>query len=86
MPAASHICRNCDAVLTGPYCSQCGQAEADGHQPTITHFLHELVHEVEHLDGKIFRTLRLLLFRPGELTAEYRAGRVASLVRPVRIS
>lgn len=57
----------------------------DGHPPTVGHFLHDLVHELAHVDGKIFLTLRALVFQPGKLTAEYWAGRVASWVRPIRI-
>lgn len=82
-PAAR--CRNCGEVLHGAYCSACGQAERDGHAPTIGHFVHDLIHEFAHVDGKIFRTFGALLFEPGRLTAEYRAGRVARWIRPVRI-
>jgi len=78
-------CRNCGHALTGPYCAACGQAEHDGHPPTLGHFFHDLVHEFAHVDGKIFRTLFALLFQPGKLTEEYWAGRVASWVRPIRI-
>ena len=78
-------CRNCGAVLHGAYCSVCGQAERDGHPLTVRHFLHDLFHELLHIDGKIFRTLGLLFFRPGKLTEEYWAGRVSSSIRPIRI-
>src|SRR5665213_1796905 len=78
-------CRNCDHALTGPYCAACGQAERDGHPPTLGHFFHDLVHEFAHVDGKIFRTLFALLFQPGKLTEEYWAGRIYSWVRPIRL-
>jgi Protein of unknown function (DUF3667) len=78
-------CRNCGNVLTGAYCATCGQPERDGHPPTIGHFFHDLIHEIAHVDGKIFRTLQALFFQPGKLTEEYRAGRVYSSVRPIRL-
>src|SRR5580700_986689 len=78
-------CRNCGHVLTGAYCAACGQPERDGHPPTLGHFFHDVVHELAHVDGRIFRTLRALLFQPGKLTEEYWAGRVYSWVRPVRL-
>jgi hypothetical protein len=31
-------CRNCEAALTGPYCSQCGQRDIDYHQSIGTVF------------------------------------------------
>lgn len=78
-------CRNCGNVLTGAYCAACGQPERDGHPPTIGHFFHDLVHELAHVDGKIFRTLQALFFQPGRLTEEYWAGHVYSWVRPIRL-
>jgi hypothetical protein len=78
-------CRNCGSVLTGPWCARCGQPERDGHPPTIAHFFHDLVHELIHVDGKIFRTLCALFFQPGRLTGEYWAGRIYSWVRPIRL-
>jgi hypothetical protein len=78
-------CRNCGRALTGPYCAHCGQAERDSHPPTVAHFFHDAIHEFLHVDGKIFLTLAALFCEPGKLTAEYRAGRVASWVRPLRI-
>jgi hypothetical protein len=79
------LCRNCNALLHGPYCSQCGQAAADGHAPTVGHFFHDLTHEILHVDGKIFRTLKALLFEPGRLTSEYWSGRVVAWIRPIRL-
>ncbi len=82
---ASHNCRNCGGVLTGPYCAACGQAEHDGHPPTLQHFTHDLVHEFLHVDGTIFRTVKALFFQPGRLTEEYLSGHVIRFLRPVRI-
>lgn len=78
-------CHNCGAVLTGPYCSQCGQSVEDGEATTVTHLLQEVAHEVSNVDGKVLRTLVALLARPGRLTAEYWAGRRASWIRPLKI-
>ena len=77
-------CANCAAPLNGKYCSACGQKIAP-HNPTLTYFLHELAHELLHFDGKIFRSVRLLVTRPGFLTNEILAGRRASYVSPIRL-
>jgi len=82
---ADGVCRNCGHRLTGAYCASCGQAEHDGHPPTIGHFVHDLLHEFLHVDGTIFRTLKALFFQPGELTQQYWAGHVVSWLRPIRI-
>ena len=76
-------CLNCDAELTGSYCAQCGQS-AHVHR-TIGAFWHDLLHSVLHFEGKIWRTLPLLAWRPGELTRRYIAGERARFVSPVAI-
>jgi hypothetical protein len=78
-------CLNCGGVLSGAFCAACGQSAHEGREPGIGHFLHDLVHEFLHLDGKVFRTLKALLFEPGRLTDEYWKGRIASWVRPIRL-
>jgi hypothetical protein len=77
-------CPNCGTLRVGTYCSSCGQ-KAIPLRPTVHHFAHELTHELLHFDGKIFRSLRLLLTRPGFLTREIFAGRRASYVSPFRL-
>lgn len=79
-------CADCGAPLYGRFCSQCGEQTIDRHSLTLWHFLkHNLLHELSHVDGKIFRTFRYLLFRPGFLSAEYFAGRRGRYINPVRL-
>lgn len=74
-------CLNCGAVLDGPYCRMCGQK---GHvHRTISAIGHDLIHSVLHLDGKFWRTLPLLAWRPGELTRRYVHGERAKFVSPL---
>lgn len=47
----------------------------------VTHFFSDIT----HFDGKFFSTLRILLWRPGFLSAEYVRGRRASYLNPVRM-
>jgi hypothetical protein len=77
-------CPNCGTPRVGSYCSSCGQ-KAMPLRPTVHYFAHELTHELLHFDGKIFRSLRLLLTRPGFLTREIFAGRRASYISPIRL-
>ncbi|MBX7186862.1 MAG: DUF3667 domain-containing protein [Vicinamibacteria bacterium] len=78
-------CLNCGAVLSGAYCSACGQSAHEGREPSLGHFLHDLVHEFLHVDGKLFQTLWALLLKPGLLTDEYWRGRMGSWIRPIRL-
>jgi hypothetical protein len=76
-------CLNCGTTLIGPHCHQCGQS---GHvHRTLTAFWHDLAHSVLHFDGKLWRTLPLLAWRPGELTRRYVGGQRASFVSPMAL-
>lgn len=81
---APPACTNCGAALHGPYCSGCGQ-EARAPLPPLRRFLAEELGGVLDVDGRIPRTLRLLL-RPGTLTVAYLAGRRVPFVAPLRLA
>lgn len=74
-------CLNCGAPLAGNFCSNCGQ-KVHLHR-SISGILHDLVHGVLHLDGKLWNTLPLLVFKPGKLTREYIEGKRARHVSPM---
>ena len=76
-------CLNCGAELLGPYCSACGQ-HAHVHR-TLTAFFHDLLHGVLHFEGKTWRTLPMLVWRPGELTRNYIDGHRARYVSPIAL-
>ena len=76
-------CLNCATPLVGSHCHACGQA-AHVHK-TIGAFFHDLLHGVFHFEGKIWRTLPMLVTKPGQLTREYIDGRRASYVSPIAL-
>jgi hypothetical protein len=78
-------CTNCSHDVVGVYCARCGEKQPGHHDLTLGHFLHELFHELAHVDSKVFRTLRDLLARPGELTAAYFEGRKQRYIAPLRL-
>ena len=76
-------CLNCGCLLQGDYCHCCGQ-KAHVHR-TLGAFWHDLLHSVLHFEGKIWRTLPLLAWRPGDLTRRYVVGERASFVSPMAL-
>jgi hypothetical protein len=79
-------CATCGQAVTGRYCASCGEEVLDPRKLTVRHFItHSLVPELVNLDGRAWRTLRYLLFRPGYLALEYAAGRRRAYVRPFRV-
>lgn len=80
----SASCKNCDTPTTGNFCHQCGQA-AHLHVPSAREFLHEFIAHYVALEGKLWRSLKLLLFKPGFLSREYIEGRRVRYVEPLRL-
>ena len=77
-------CKNCSTELIGSYCHQCGQAAADPRKSVKEVFI-SLLAAIINWDGKLFRTIRLLLFKPGILTAYYLQGKRQSFNEPLRL-
>ena len=76
-------CANCSTPLAGPYCHGCGQ-QAHLHR-SLLHLVEEVLHGVLHFDTKAWRTLPLLVARPGLLTRRYIDGQRARHVAPLAV-
>lgn len=76
-------CLNCGATLSGPWCAACGQ-NSNVHR-TLASLWHDIAHGVFHFEGKVWRTLPMLLLRPGELTRRYIAGERTKFVSPLAL-
>jgi hypothetical protein len=71
-------------MASDTYCPSCGQ-ETSLALPTVRAMLREAAGRYVALDGRMWRTLAGLLFRPGFLTREYLAGRRRRYIRPTRL-
>lgn len=83
--AAGALCTNCGDAGARAFCASCGERQPHHHDLTVGHFLHDVFHELVHLDSKLFRTLRMLATRPGLLTADYFDGRKTRYIGPLRL-
>jgi len=82
--AASHgACANCQTQTSGRFCSNCGQP-SHLHR-SLLHVIEETVHGILHLDGRIWRTLPMLIARPGRMSREYIEGRRTRYVSPIAL-
>lgn len=77
------ICLNCGTGLIGAHCHACGQA-AHVHR-SIGAIWHEILHGVVHFEGKLWRTLPMLAWRPGELMRRYIDGERVRFVSPMAL-
>jgi Protein of unknown function (DUF3667) len=66
------------------FCPHCGQ-ETTVRPPTLGEFVQQFGGAFLSTEGALWRTLKLLLFKPGELTRQYLAGRRKHYVLPLRL-
>jgi hypothetical protein len=81
--AGSAPCANCGTPVTANFCGSCGQK---GHlHKSVLHLGEELIHGLLHFDTKGWRTLPLLVARPGQLTRRYIDGQRTRFVSPLAL-
>ncbi|MBX7249707.1 MAG: DUF3667 domain-containing protein [Caulobacteraceae bacterium] len=77
-------CMNCETPLQGTYCHNCGQLAESFHK-SVWHLFAEALESFFHWDGRLWRTLPPLIYKPGELTGNYINGKRAYQVPPLRL-
>jgi hypothetical protein len=82
--AGNTHCLNCGAKLAGPFCHECGQHDFDVHR-SFGHAFQDALENLFHFEGKFFRNVVTLLFRPGQLSADFNAGKRAAQMPPFRL-
>jgi hypothetical protein len=89
VPAATpaQACPNCGLPWLPQrprFCPACGQ-ETNIRPPRIGEFIQQFGGAYFATEGALWRTLKLLLFKPGELTRQYLTGRRKHYVLPLRL-
>jgi len=77
-------CLNCGAELGGRFCAECGQRDVPP-RPTLAELAGDAYGELVGWDGKLARTLLLLVRSPGALTRAILEGERAKFISPVRL-
>ncbi len=78
-------CKNCGEQLQGMYCHNCGQFAYDDNQP-FWKYVWQYFENVYQFDYKIPVTVWQLFRRPGFLTNEFNAGKIASYMHPLKLN
>jgi len=77
-------CPNCGNERGLRFCGHCGQNDRE-YLRSLPSLVSEILRETLELDSRTFRTLKLLVLRPGELSAEFSRNRRASYSSPIRL-
>jgi len=82
----SDHCANCGFIFRADenFCPMCGQKNHDLKVP-LKHVIEEVFENTLHLDSKVFRTVKLLVFKPGYLSLEFNSGKRVNYVPPIRL-
>jgi hypothetical protein len=84
LSGALDTCTNCDTLLRGQYCAECGQ-RSGSRMISLWELIREASEFLTTFDSRLWRTLGLLMFRPGWLTRDYLRGRRARYIPPLRL-
>jgi hypothetical protein len=84
LPPSALPCPNCGDEVEGNYCRICGQRKTE-HRASVPTLLRDAFDDQFSLVTELPRTLHFLFTRPGFLTSEYAAGRIARYIAPLRL-
>lgn len=76
-------CLNCGTTLTGAYCAACGQKAHV--RRSLRGFGADFIAGLFNFEGKFWRTLPMLAWRPGDLTRRYIEGERARFISPIAL-
>ncbi|GGD08873.1 DUF3667 domain-containing protein [Aquisalinus flavus] len=79
-----NICSNCGNSLRGRYCHDCGQ-RANEPRRAVIGLVQDFFVETLWLDGRLLRSIGLLLWKPGRLARYYLDGKRVRYTPPFRM-
>lgn len=85
MSQSVFTCVSCGAVLQGKFCSACGEKKINSSDFKLSHLLEQGIDVFTHLDSKLFKSVKALLFHPGLLTAEFIRGVRKPYMKPFQV-
>ena len=81
----STFCKNCNHIISGKYCWNCGQKLIGPEDKKIKHFVEEFFSSLFVADGKVLLTFKLLFTKPGALTKSFINGATKKYLSPLKL-
>lgn len=78
-------CVRCGTELQGAFCYNCGEKRIENEDKKVNHFFEEAISSVFVADGKFFKTIKLLVTNPGELTKNFVIGIRKKYLSPLQL-
>ncbi len=67
------------------FCGHCGERKLDAKSRSMRHIISDYIENVTSFENKIWRTLGLLLIRPGSLDRKYHVGERVRYLKPISL-
>jgi hypothetical protein len=81
----SWTCPSCDRLVSTPYCPACGERALHPRELTLRGLGDQVFEAFTNIDGRLLRSFRYLIGRPGVLTVAFLQGRRKPFVGPVAL-
>ncbi len=78
-------CPSCGKLMGPAFCEHCGEKRLDANSRSLRHILSDYIENMTSFDNKIWRTLKLLLFKPGRYDLNYHQGRRIQYLKPISL-
>ncbi len=85
MAMEKNKCKNCESLLYGKFCSDCGQKVYNERDKSLSKISEEVFHFMTHFDGKLFNTLKSIYRHPGKLSLDYCNGIRQKYYKPISL-
>jgi hypothetical protein len=82
---AAWTCPSCRTTIDTPFCPVCGERPVRPLDLSAKGIAAQVLKTIGGLDGRVLRSVRELLLRPGALTVAYQEGRRKPLVGPLQL-
>jgi len=79
------MCPTCHARVSTPYCPECGERPLSERELTLRGIFNQLIQAFIKVDGRLIRSFRYLVCRPGFLTVAYLRGQRKPYVGPISL-
>ncbi len=83
--AEIHTCKSCGNQFTGLYCNRCGEKIIQPQDRSLRSFLNSIFVALTFADSKFFRSIALVVGKPGFLSREFAYGRRVNYLRPMSL-
>ena len=78
-------CPSCGEPFIGKHCYACGEKKISRKDFALSKYARQAFDHFTHLDTKVFRSFRFLIFKPGFLSLEFVKGRRVLYVKPLQV-